>query len=73
MTHVRLRVAVSTDGPVVRWQARCVEALAAVPGVALERWVRLSADRPPHRAGTDSGALVAVPVPDTLRALRPED
>jgi hypothetical protein len=73
MTHVRLRVAVSTDGPVVRWQARCVEALAAVPGVSLERWVQLSADRPPGRAGTDSGELTVVPVPDALRCLRPED
>jgi hypothetical protein len=73
MTHVRLRVAVSTDGPIVRWQARCVEALAAVPGVTLECWVQLSADRPPGRARTDSRALTAVPVPDALRALRPED
>ena len=37
-----LRVAVATDRQVVRWQARCVEALAAVPGVTLERWIQAS-------------------------------
>jgi hypothetical protein len=73
MTDVRLRFAVCTDGPVVQWQARCVERLAAVPGVSLDRWVQLPADPRLRRLGKDAGALAAVPVPDALRAIVPDE
>ena len=71
MTNTRLRFAVCTDGPVVRWQARCVERLAAVPGVALDCWLQLPAARVHRRLGKDSAALAAVPAPDGLLAIAP--
>ncbi len=40
-----LRIGVATDGPIVAWQAATIEALAAVRGVHLERWVRGSDKR----------------------------
>ena len=64
-----LRVAIATDTPIVRWQARCVEALAVVPGVALERWVQLP-ERPSRlKSGSRSRALAPVSVPVELVAL----
>ena len=68
-----LRVAVATDRQVVRWQARCVEALAAVPGVTLERWIQTSSAGRRRRAGADAGALDPVPVPDVLCVLSTDD
>lgn len=68
-----LRVAVCTDGPIVSWQARCVEKLAAVPGVVLDHWVQLSTHRLPGSGPKDSGALALAPVPDALRALSPAE
>lgn len=73
MTHARLRMAVSTDGPIVVWQARCVDALAAIPGVILELWVQLTADPPQRAAGRNAEALTRVRTPDALRGLRSED
>ena len=68
-----LRFEVATEEPPVAWQAHCVERLAAVPGVAIVRWIR----RPNggSRSGNGSGrtALAAV-APETLDALiRPDD
>jgi hypothetical protein len=71
MADIRLRVSVCTEEPVVRWQALCVERLAAVPGVALDRWVQLSADLSNRTVGRDAGALAAVPAPQTLCAVSP--
>ena len=72
MTHAQLRVAISTDGPAARWQVRCAEALAAIPGVTLERWVQLSANRPRRRAGKEAGRFRTVPFPDALKVIEPE-
>ena len=44
MIDDRLRIAVATDDPIVLWQARCADALAAVPGVTIERWIRVALD-----------------------------
>ena len=71
MTPDRLRIAVATDRPLAQWQARCVEALAAVPGVAIEDWLERPVVRPTDGDGRDSGARSTVPVPEPLRALRP--
>jgi hypothetical protein len=73
VTDDRLLVAVATDGAIVEWQARCIEALAAVPGVRFERWVRRPAghDQPP--TGKDSGALTPTAIPDALTTIEPED
>ncbi len=72
-THGGLRTAIATDGGLRYWQARCVEELAAVPGVAVVRWIRLPDDRPGGRPPAESGALAAIPVPDALRTVQPED
>ena len=67
-----LRVAVATEFPLVHWQARCVEALAAVPGVALEHWLRVTPGR--QRAlGSGARALRVVPIPEPLRHLGPDE
>ena len=70
VTEDRLLVAVATDGAIVEWQARCIEALAAVPGVRFERWLRRPAshDQPP--TGKDSGALTPTAIPDALTSDR---
>jgi hypothetical protein len=62
-----LRVAVATAGPLARWQAACVEALAASPDVVLARWVQLGDERSARRARGASGALAAAPTPEALR------
>ena len=49
MTPHSLHVAIATDRPLVRWQARCVEAIAAVPGIVIDRWLQASAVRPDDR------------------------
>jgi hypothetical protein len=71
MTPGRLRVAVATEVPLVRWQARCIEALALVPGVTIERWIQAV---PGQRrgAGEGPGALGIVPIPDPIRDLVPD-
>lgn len=71
-TNGRLRTAIATDGDLRYWQARCVEELAAVPGVAVVRWIRLPGHRAGRRPRADSGALASVPVPDALRTVEPE-
>jgi hypothetical protein len=73
-----LRVAVATDVPIVHWQARCIEALADVPGVSLLRWIQVAPAQMPavggRRAGsTGAAAMAAVPTPAVLRELDPED
>ncbi|HEX7472388.1 MAG TPA: hypothetical protein VF323_04845 [Candidatus Limnocylindrales bacterium] len=64
-------MAVATDRTVLRWQAHCIEALAAVPGVAIERWVRNAAAQ--GASGGRSGARGTIEVPDALRRLSPVD
>ena len=62
-----LRIAVCTDETVLRWQARCIDELAAVPGVTIGGWIQ---NRP--RPGQDTiapgpGPLDADEVPEALR------
>lgn len=64
-----IRFAIATEFPLVHWQARCIEALADVDGVVLERWVQVSPGRPRGRRGSGSGALEVVVVPDALSSL----
>jgi hypothetical protein len=64
-----IRFAVATEFPLVHWQARCIEALADVNGVVLERWIQVSPSRPRGRARSGSGALKVVIVPDVLSGL----
>jgi hypothetical protein len=71
MAEIRLRVSICTDEPVVRWQALCIERLAAVSGVALDRWVQLPAGPSRRMVARDAGALVAVPAPQALCAMSP--
>ena len=73
MTPRSLHVAIATDRPLVRWQARCVESIAAVPGVVIDRWLQASAVRPDDAGRRDAGALMTVDVPDVLFALQERD
>jgi hypothetical protein len=68
-TPREIRVAVATEFPLVHWQARCIEALADVNGVVLERWIQVSPGRKRGRARSGSGALKVVVVPDVLSGL----
>ena len=70
MTPRSLHIAIATDRPLVRWQARCVEAIAAVPGVAVDRWLQGSTVRTDDAGRRDAGALTTVDVPDVLLALQ---
>ena len=72
MTGSSLRVAVATDASVLRWQARCIEALAAVPGVSIERWVR-PPSTPDVTPAVGSGALGPVDAPEALRGVATDD
>ena len=72
MTQFDLRVAVATEFPLVRWQARCIESLAEVPGVTVERWVQVSPGRLHGGARSGSGAVAIVPIPSVLRQLGPD-
>jgi hypothetical protein len=72
MTQFDLRVAVATEVPLVRWQARCIESLAEVPGVTVERWVQVSPGRLHGGARSGSGAVAIVPIPSVLRQLGPD-
>jgi hypothetical protein len=71
-TRGPLTVAVATEGAPVAWQARCIEALAAVPGVRVQRWVTVPAQRPASRPAT-AGALAPVAIPEPLRTIQAED
>jgi hypothetical protein len=78
MTRSVLRVAVATDVPIVEWQARCIEALAGVPGVSLRRWIRVAPSQTPAiggrgAGGTGAAAIAVVPMPAVLREVEPED
>ena len=73
MTPRSLHVAIATDRPFVRWQARCVEAIAAVPGVVIDRWLQASVVRPDDSGRLDAGALMTEDVPDILFALQERD
>ena len=72
-----LLVAVATDAPVVQWQARCIEALAGVPGVTLRRWIQVAPAQPKTvgngGGGMGSLARAVVPTPGVLLELDPED
>jgi hypothetical protein len=72
-TRSALRVAVATDVPIVEWQARCIEALAGVPGVSLERWIQVAPAQPAAigGGGTGASASAVVPTPAVLRELDP--
>jgi hypothetical protein len=76
-TRSVLRVAVATDVPIVHWQARCIEALADVPGVALACWMQVAPRETPAIGGrgvgeTGAAAIAVVPTPAALRELDPE-
>ena len=73
MTERQLRYAVATDGPIVLWQARCVDALGAEPTVTIERWLvaALAADARETAAGIR--ALEPTAVPNALHGLPPEE
>ena len=73
MTPRSLRIAIATDRPLVRWQARCVESIAGVPGVSIDRWLQASTVRPDDAGRRDAGALTTVDVPDVLLALQERD
>ncbi len=68
-----LRFAVATDIPLARWQALCIEGLADVAGVTLERWVRVQSKAGPGAGSGGTAAMTAAPVPDVLRDLSPEN
>ncbi len=55
-----LRIGVATDGPIVAWQAATIEALAAVHGVHLERWIRGSSKRIRSAEAADSPSIAPV-------------
>ena len=57
----------------VRWQARCVESIAGVPGVSIDRWLQASTVRPDDAGRRDAGALTTVDVPEVLLALQETD
>jgi hypothetical protein len=68
VTEPTLRFAVCTDVPITSWQARCVDLLAAVPGVRLDQWIQL----PPGRASGTPNLVEGDPcgpVPESLRAV----
>lgn len=67
-----LRVGIATDGPLLTWQARCLDALAAVPGISLARWVGPPADPARREDAPASRALAEAPIPGSLADLRPE-
>ena len=69
MSGSAIRVGVVTSGLVAAWQARCVDELAATPGVSIARWL----ERTPTRSGNEqasSGARSSVAVPEALAVLR---
>lgn len=66
-----LRAAIATDGALRHWQARCVEELAAVPGVTVVRWICLPESRARGGNRADTGAMARVPVPDALLPVAP--
>ena len=66
MTDELLRVAVATDRPILAWQARCIDALASVPGTALVRWIQHPSTPVWRGRSTSDGALAEVSVPGSL-------
>jgi hypothetical protein len=72
LTDASLHVVVATTGPIVRWQARCVEALLSVPGVVIDRWIRLGDGEASRvRAAGAAATPVDPPIGVTPFALRP--
>jgi hypothetical protein len=65
-----LRVAIATDGPVRLWQAQCAEALVAISGVTIVRWIQGPVGGTRSDPRILSGALSIVPVPPALAAVR---
>ena len=61
---VGLSVSVATAGPILAWQADCITALAAVPGLSIDGWVRLPCERASSASG--SGPLAPVATPSAL-------
>ena len=72
MKRAPLRLAVVTDRPVQPWQAQCVDALASVPNVAVERWLQIGAPEASDSVPT-SRATTAVAMPVALLDLQPEN
>jgi hypothetical protein len=68
MTEPTLHFAVCTDSPIADWQARCVDLLAAVPGVALDQWIQLPASRSLGRRSQGAVEPSGL-VPESLRAI----
>lgn len=66
--HV-IRFGIATDGPILAWQGRAIEALAGVAGVAITRWDRLAPADGADVIGTGSGARRIVAVPACLIGL----
>jgi hypothetical protein len=68
MTASAIRVGVVTGRSIAAWQARCVEELAAVPGVTITRWVERTATRSgePQLMGPRS----SVATPEALATVR---
>lgn len=67
-----LRVGVVTSRPITVWQARCVEQLAAIPGVEITHWL----ERAPSRSDPPSaptGPRSEAAVPSALAGLAPID
>jgi hypothetical protein len=70
MSEPVLLVGVATSRPLAVWQARCVEQLAAVPGVRITRWLEKTPSRvdpPPAPTGPRSVGTV----PEALTGLAP--
>jgi hypothetical protein len=68
MREPTLRFAVCTDVPIADWQARCVDLLAAVPGVELDQWIQVPTGR---SSGKPSERTVDLPgpVPESLKGV----
>jgi hypothetical protein len=65
-----LRVAVATDGTLLpRWQARAIEAAAAVEGVEIIQWLRASDVTGSGGPRGTRGALAVVPAPVPIAVL----
>jgi len=65
-----LRVAVATDGTMLpRWQARALEAVAAVDGVEVVQWLHSTELTGGGRSRRKRGALSTVPAPASLAAI----
>ena len=70
MIERTLRFAVRTDAPIADWQQRCVDLLAAVPGVELEGWNQLPTGRSSAKP-SESTVGSSYPVLISLKGVEP--